>query len=93
MRLKDTIVEIFDIQFVSMKVWVDSQIVLKYIQNTNHNFAIFLINCMNEIRLNSNIVDWNFILGNQNPADLCTRYMTFSILKDSKNIVLWTRTR
>ena len=92
-RLKDKIVEIFDIQFVSTKIWVDSRIVLKYIKNTNWNFPIFVINSLNEIRLNSNVVDWNFILGNQNPADLCTSYMPFSILKDSKNIVLWTRTK
>ena len=49
MRLKDKIVEKFDIQFVSIKVCVDSQIVLKYIQNTNSNFPIFVINCLNEI--------------------------------------------
>ena len=83
-RLKDKIVEIFDIQFVSFKFWVDSQIVLKYIQNTNRNFSIFVTNRLNEIRLNSNVVDWNFIQGNQNPADLCTRYIPFNILKNSK---------
>ena len=83
-RLKDKIAEIFDIQFVSIKFWVDCQIVLKYIQNTNCNFPTFLMNHLNEIRLNSNVVDRNFIPGNQNPADLCTRYMPFSILKDSK---------
>ena len=83
-RLKDKIVEIFDIQFASIKFWVDSQIVLKYIQNTNRNFSIFVMNRLNEIRLNSNVADWNFIPGNQNPADLCTRYMPFSILKNSK---------
>ena len=33
--------------------------------------------------LNSNVVDWNFISGNQNPADLCTRDISFSILKYS----------
>ena len=84
MRLKDKIVEIFGIQFVSIKFWVKSQIVLKSIQNTNHNFPTFVMNRLNEIRLNPNVVDWNFIPGNQNPADLCTRYMPFSILKDSK---------
>ena len=38
----------------------------------------------NKIRLISNVVDWNFILGNQNPVDLCARYMSFIILKGSK---------
>ena len=84
MRLKDKIVKIFDIQFVSIKFWVDSQIELKYIQNTNRNLLTFVINRLNEIRLNSNGVDLNFIPANQNPEDLCTRYMPFNILKDSK---------
>ena len=38
-KLKDKIVEIFDIQFVSINFWVDS-------------FAISVMNCLNEIRLN-----------------------------------------
>ena len=83
-RLKDKTVEIIEIQFVSIKFWVDSQIVLKYVQNTNPDFPTFVMNRFNEIRLNSNVVDWNFIPGNQNPADLCTRYMPVSILKDNK---------
>ena len=66
MRLKDKIVENLDIQFVSIEFRVDSQIVLKYIQNTNRNFPIFVINRLNEIRLKSNVVDRNFIPGNQN---------------------------
>ena len=83
-RLKDKVVEIIDIQFVSIKFWVDSQIILKYVQNINRNFPTFVMNRLNKIRLNSNVVDWNFIPGNQKPADLCTRYMPFSILKVSK---------
>ena len=79
MRLKDKIVEIFDIQFVSIKFWVGSQIVLKYIQNINRNFPTFVLNCLIGIRPKSNVVDWNFILGNQNPAGLCTRHIPFSI--------------
>ena len=83
-RLKDKIVEIFDVQFVSIKFWVDSHIALKYIQNTNHSFPIFVMNHLYKSTLNSNVVDWNFISGNQNPADLCTRDISFSILKYCK---------
>ena len=32
-RLKDIIIEIYGIKFSKLNVWVDSQIVLKYIQN------------------------------------------------------------
>ena len=48
-KLKDKIAEIFDIQFVSIKFWTDSQIVLKYIQNTDRNFEIFVMNCLNKL--------------------------------------------
>ena len=34
--------------------------------------------------MNSNVADSNFIPGNQDPADLCARYVPFSILKDTK---------
>ena len=69
-RLKDKIVEVFGIHFVSIKFWVGSQMVLKYIQNTNRNFPIFVMNRLSEIRLNSNVVDWNFIPGNQKIYDI-----------------------
>ena len=82
-RLKDKIAEKFYIQFVSIKFRVDTQIVLKYIPNTNRNFPIFVVNHLNETRLNSKVVDWYLIPENQNPADLRTRHMPFSILKDS----------
>ena len=42
------------------------------------------MNRLNESRQNLSVVDWNFIPENQNPADLCTIYIPFSILKDSK---------
>ena len=65
-RLK--IVENFDI---NINFWVDSQIVLKYLQNTSCNFPVLVMNHLNKIRANSNIVNWNLMSDNQNPADNC----------------------
>ena len=82
--LKDIIIEIYGIKFSKLNVWVDSQIVLKYIQNTNRHFLVFIMSRLNEVRLNSNISDWKFIPGNLNRADLCTWYNSFSQLKTNK---------
>ena len=83
-RLKDIIIEIYGIKFSKLNVRVDSQIVLKYIQNTNRHFLVFIMSRLNEVRLNSNISDWKFIPGNLNRADLCTWYNPFSQLKTIK---------
>ena len=33
------------------------------------------MNCLNEIRVNSNVEEWFFIPGKLNPADHCTCYL------------------
>ena len=40
---------------------------------------MLIMNHLDEIRLNSNAVDWNFTPRNQNPVDLYTRYMPFGL--------------
>ena len=82
--LKDIIIEIYGIKFSKLNVWVDSQIVLKYIQNTNRHFLVFIMSRLNEVRLNSNTSNWKFIPGNLNRADLCTWCNPFSQLKTNK---------
>ena len=74
-RLKDKIIEIYDIKFSKTNFSVDSQI---------FQFLIFIMNRLNEIRLNSNIFDCNFIPGSLDPADLCTRYTPFNQLITSQ---------
>ena len=32
------------------------------------------MNRLHEIRLNSTITEWNYVLGSENPADMSTRY-------------------
>ena len=46
---------------------------------------------LNEIRNNSSISYWNLIPGNQTPTDLCTRYTSFSLLKDGNTWFQGTR--
>ena len=40
---------------------------------------------VNEIRLSSEISDWHFIPGNQNPADDCTRPFSFELFLQNKH--------
>ena len=70
-RMKDIITEQFDFKIDNVKFWTDSQIVLNYIRNTTRKFPVFVMNWLHEIRLNSSLDDWNFIVRKHNPADLC----------------------
>ena len=74
-RLKQTLLEELDLPISEVKLWSDSQIVIKYIKNTSKKFSLFVMNRLNEIRLNSNISEWKYVPGSENPADMCTRYI------------------
>ena len=84
--MKETIMSNLKISISETTFYTDSEIVLKYIQNTRKNFPIFVMNRLHEIRLNSKISDWKHIAGNSNPADMCTRYTPLTNLIDNK---LW----
>ena len=64
--------------------WSDSKTVLKYIYNEHKRFSVFVTHRVNEIRLSSEISDWHFIPGNQNPADDCTRPFSFESFLQNK---------
>ena len=36
-------------------------------------FSVYIMNHLNEIRVNSNVEEWFFVPGELNPADHCTR--------------------
>ena len=64
--------------------WSDSKAVLKYIYNEHKRFSVFVTQRVNEIRLSSEISDWHYIPGNQNPADDCTRPFSFKSFLQNK---------
>ena len=43
------------------------------------------MNCLNEIRVNSNVEEWFFVPGELKPADHCTHYLQFSVLSLKSN--------
>jgi len=53
--------------------WVDSEIVLRYIQNEDRRFHVFVANRVGVIRQLSEPSQWNHISGCDNPADIITR--------------------
>ena len=47
------------------------------------------MNRLNGIRLNSNLVDWNFVPENQKPADSCTWYNRLNNIRLNSNVLDW----
>ena len=63
--------------------WVDSEIVLKYIQNERLRLQIFEGNRVGEIRRTSEPHQWRHVPGVENPADLVSRGGTCEQLKSN----------
>ena len=84
-RLKNKILDEIDIKIDSIRFWTDSQITLCYIKNLSRKFSVYIMNRLNEIRVNSNVEEWFFVPGELNPADHCTRYLPFSVLSLKSN--------
>ena len=73
-RLKKAVIESVRIEFEKVIFWSDSQIVLKWLQNEERKFPVFVMNRLNEIRSSTDISSWKFVPGELNPADEATRY-------------------
>ena len=72
-RMKVKLLEESNVSINKVYLWVDSKTVLRYIRNENKRFSVLVSHRVNEIRSNSNMADWNFIEGNFNVADDCSR--------------------
>ena len=79
-RLKVSVLEQLKFRVNKPFFWTDSQITLKYIKNESKRFPIFVMNRLYEIRANSDTAEWNYVPGEMNPADRCTRYTRFTQL-------------
>ena len=72
-RLNLSILEQLEFSIEKSFLWTDSKITLSYIRNKERKFSIYIMNRLQEIRENSKVEEWNFIPGEINPADNCTR--------------------
>ena len=74
MRLKLTILDQLEFPVSTARLWGDSQIIIKYIRNTGKKCPVFVMNRLHEIRLNSTIIEWNYVVESENPSDMSARY-------------------
>jgi transposase InsO family protein len=70
-----------DFEISASIFWVDSEIVLKYIKSETKRFHVFVANRVSLIRSLSHPDQWNFVPGDQNPADALTRGLEPNQLK------------
>ena len=85
-RLKNTILEDTNFEVKKVQLWCDSKVCLNYIRNKCTKFPVYIMNRLNEIHLHSKPDEWHYIPGRENPADMCTRELSFVNLKDNS---LW----
>ncbi|MBM6549429.1 hypothetical protein, partial [Streptococcus dysgalactiae] len=65
--------------------WTDSKIVLHYLRNETSRFETFVANRVARILDVTQASQWGHVGGNENPADLASRGMTF----EDKDVNLW----
>ena len=73
-HLKLAILDQLEFPVSTLRLWSDSQIIIKYIRNASKRFLVFVMNRLHEIRLNSTITEWNYFPRSENPVGMCTRH-------------------
>lgn len=68
--------------------WTDSITVLRYIHNTRSRFHTFVANRLQIIHEGSNVNQWKFVDGVNNPADLASRGLRIG---DKKKTEIWLK--
>ena len=72
-KVDSSLLEELELTLAPSYFWTDSEIVLRYIRNESRRFHIFVANRVSLIHQLTAVEQWNFVPGNQNPADLLTR--------------------
>ncbi|XP_064648771.1 uncharacterized protein LOC135500981 [Lineus longissimus] len=66
--------------------WTDSQVVLQWISKPAYTWQVFVANRVSEIQQLVRPLNWRYVPGKLNPADLCSRGVTARAVVDS---ALW----
>ena len=84
-QMKDTVTRALEkeIEFSSINLWTDSMTTLWWIMN-RREWKQYVKNRVNEILQKTEMKDWRHCPGKQNPADLGSRGMKATELKESK---------
>lgn len=56
-----------NVQLAQSTFWIDSMLVLQYINNTRKRFKIFVANCVEQIQSSTKVGQWNYVPSKQNP--------------------------
>ncbi|XP_055314000.1 uncharacterized protein LOC129575097 [Sitodiplosis mosellana] len=67
-------------------LWTDSSVVLSWIRGDPNRWAVFVSNRIHRILTSTDIKDWRHVVSNDNVADLNSRGLTVTQLRDS---TLW----
>ena len=88
LRLTLSILAALDISIDHARCWSDSMNVLYWIRGKGKQYLQFVANRIGEIQNQSNPEQWQYVETEENPADLCSRGLSASRLKDN---LLWWR--
>ena len=58
---------------ITERFWADSQVVLVYIGSTTKRFKVFVANRVQKIQEHSDVNQWKYVKGRDNPADNASR--------------------
>ena len=58
---------------ITERFWTDSQVVLVYIGSTTKRFKVFVANRVQKIQEHSDVNQWKYVKGRDNPADNASR--------------------
>ena len=58
---------------IAERFWTDSQVVLAYIRSTTKRFQVFVANRVQKIQEHSDVNQWKYVKGRDNPADDASR--------------------
>ncbi|XP_058456585.1 uncharacterized protein LOC131433981 [Malaya genurostris] len=90
-RLAVKLVGVMDVQFRSVTLWSDSQIVLHWIKKSPDALMIYVGNRVMQIQQLTNEFEWRYISSKSNPADLISRGVQPNQLLRWQILVDWTR--
>ena len=85
--MTDLVHEELDQKSDSVTYYSDSTVVLGYISNESRRFYVYVSNCVERICRSSAPHQWKYVATNLNPADLATKSIEASKLKES----MWHR--
>lgn len=81
-ELTCNIIDIMKIQFQSIFLWTDSQIVLNWINSYPNKYKIFVANRIATIQESTDIKCWRYVKSSNNPADIVSRGVHLAELND-----------